>query len=111
VNLTIDRDVALARVEGDVELLQDLAQIFLEELPQLTDRLRTGLACDDSKAVQHAAHALKGSAGNFAATAVFELAKQLEAMGRDGDLSQAPTTYEALEAELDRLKNALTDLA
>jgi len=43
--MVLDRELAMARVGGDAELLQELAQLFLEEHPRLMNSAR--LAQDD----------------------------------------------------------------
>jgi HPt (histidine-containing phosphotransfer) domain-containing protein len=111
MDTVINRDVALARIEGDEELLNELFQLFLEELPGLVRGIRGALAQHDGKALQQAAHSLKGAAANLAADTVAGLAKQMESMGRDGNLDDASATYAALEAEVDRLKEALVTLS
>jgi HPt (histidine-containing phosphotransfer) domain-containing protein len=46
------------------------------------------------------AHALKGGVGNFFAMSVYETAYQLEIMGRDGQLADAPSVLAELEKQL-----------
>ena len=105
-----DRDATLARVDGDLEFLMELVELFLEDSPKLLSRIRDAVARGDSKALERAAHTLKGSVGNFDAKATFEAALKLENMGRNEDLSNAEEAYSALEEELERLKPALESL-
>ncbi|MFQ6096531.1 MAG: response regulator [Armatimonadota bacterium] len=106
----LDVDEALRKVEGDMQLLAELAEVFLEDYPRLLGELRSHVVTRRPDGVQRAAHALKGSAGNFAANGVYEAALRLETIGRDGDLSDADQALAVLEAELDRLHAALADL-
>ncbi|MEW6298511.1 MAG: Hpt domain-containing protein [Thermodesulfobacteriota bacterium] len=111
-NVTVlNLEEALARVDGDHQLLGELAALFLDEYPHMLAAIRAALARRDAKALQHAAHTLKGSVGNFGATAVFEAAFALEQMGRHGDFSGADAVCSRLEAELARLQPALATLA
>lgn len=103
--------LALDRVGGDRELLQEVAQVFLEASPELLQRVQKAVADRDSKALEQAAHALKGSVGNFAAEDVYQAAMRLEKMGRSGNLDGVEKALADLEAEMVRLSPALVDLS
>ena len=105
-----DLSEALARVDGDHELLAEMAELFLEESPRFISEIRTALEKDDTQTLTYAAHTLKGSVGNFAATEAAEAARQLEQMGRKGELAGAGVILAQLEAALGRLQPALEDL-
>ena len=53
------------------------------------------------------AHALKGGVGNFFADAAFAAADALESAARSGDIADAGNLLTKLEAELDRVKQAI----
>ena len=101
---------ALERVGGDNELLEEVAKLFLDSAPDLLGQIREAVARRDPQALQHAAHTLKGSVGNFGAEAAFDAALRLEKMGRAGDLAGVKEAFEALEAEMQRLEPALASL-
>ena len=65
---------------------------------------------DDSEALERAAHTLKGSVGDFAATSAYEMAFRLEQMGRDDNITHAEEAYTALEEEMKRLVPVLAEL-
>lgn len=96
----IDRSAALELVGEDEELLAELAGLFLETLPEYLTQLREALAKAESHPLERAAHALKGSVGNFCARGAAEAAFRLEQIGRSGDLSRAADALAALESEL-----------
>jgi signal transduction histidine kinase/CheY-like chemotaxis protein len=104
-----DKESALERVGGDQELLADLCRIFLEESPKHLTRLRVGIAAGNADSVYRAAHSLKGESSYLEATRVYETARQLESMGREENLSQAPAVLEVLERELTRLQCSLQE--
>ena len=62
-----DRDAALERMDGDVELLKELVGLFLDECPQRMAEIREALTRRDATKLRQAAHTLKGSVGNFGA--------------------------------------------
>jgi HPt (histidine-containing phosphotransfer) domain-containing protein len=105
-----DLSEALARVDGDHELLAEMAELFLEESPRFTSEIRTALEKNDTQTLTYAAHTLKGSVGNFAAPEAAEAARQLEQMGRKGELAGAGVILAQLEAALGRLQPALEGL-
>jgi HPt (histidine-containing phosphotransfer) domain-containing protein len=105
-----DIEAALARVDGDRALLVELVEIFSKEYPTTLAALQAAVATNDSQAVYHAAHTLKGSVGNFGATAAMEAARTLEMLGRQGELSEATAALAVLEEELGRLHSALESL-
>ncbi len=107
---SFDRNAALVQVDGDEELLGELAQMFLDELPIQLAALRDAVARGDSKAVEQAAHALKGAVGNFAARRSFDRARDLEMMGRAGDVARVREGLEDLEESLQSLEPALARL-
>jgi two-component system sensor histidine kinase/response regulator len=90
----------LARFDGDGELLRELAGIFLQECPKMLDDLRAALRAGDNKAVERAAHTLKGSVGNFAMPRPWETAQRLELLAKSGQLSGAEDILHALEQQL-----------
>ena len=87
-------------MEGDEELLQDICRIFLEESPKLMSRLQQAVAEENAEGVSQAAHSLKGESGYLGATNISQMAKQLETMGRDRELSQAATVLGQLQKEM-----------
>jgi len=106
----MDRALALARVGGDLELLQEIAALFLEEYPRALDDMHKALASGDAKLLDRAAHGLKGSVANFCARSAEDAAFQLEQMGRSQKLEQAPQVLAALEQALANLQIELASL-
>lgn len=102
---------ALDRVGGDSELLEEVAKLFLDSAPEMLGEVREAVARHDARAVEWAAHTLKGSVGNFGADAAFQAALRLERMGRAGDLTGSEDALAALETEIARLRLALMALA
>jgi len=93
-------DEALARVEGDLELLAKMAALFLESGPGLLAGVREAIDRQDAGELEHAAHDLKSSVGNFGARRAQEAALTLEQIGRGGDLRRVEESYRALKTSL-----------
>lgn len=106
----MDRATALARVGGDLELLKEIAALFLDEYPRALDDIHKALASGDAKLLERAAHGLKGSVANFCARPAEDAAFQLEQMGRAQKMDQASQTLAALEHSLALLQAELASL-
>jgi CheY-like chemotaxis protein len=109
-NEVLDRELALARVDGDEGLLADLAKLFCEECPKLLFAVEDAVARRDTAALKRAAHSLKGSMSTFAAREATEAALRLEELASAGELVDAEGAYRLLATQVDRLKQALESL-
>jgi HPt (histidine-containing phosphotransfer) domain-containing protein len=99
-NEVFDLRAALQQLDGDRKLLAELGELFFDECPGLLLRARAAVRAQDARALEVAAHTLKGAVSNFHAQASFNAASQLEKMGRTKDLSAAAVACALLEAEL-----------
>jgi HPt (histidine-containing phosphotransfer) domain-containing protein len=111
VNAVLDREELLQRVGGDRELLTELVVMFRDSVAGQLTALQEAVANQDCRAVERIAHSIKGSVGNFAARSAFATALRLEKMGRETDLAGAEAAVRELEAEIERLKQALATMA
>lgn len=105
-----DVDLALQRMGGDEQLLNELTVIFREHLPERTDALRLAAAQADLSALAKAAHVLKSAVGNFAALPAFEALQELEQSARDGDDKKCAVALERAYAAVDSLVAALPEV-
>ena len=97
----IDLAIALERVEGDRELLEEIARLFAEESVALLGEIRRARASEDIRELQRLAHTLKGAALNVAALKVAETALALETQARSGSMGNAGDLIEHLAQEVD----------
>jgi HPt (histidine-containing phosphotransfer) domain-containing protein len=107
---SLDREVALARVGGDPELLKEIAALFLENYRVWLGELRQAAERGDAQMVERTAHGLKGSVANFGASNAVEASLNLESLGRNRDLAGATESLAALEAALETLRGDLESL-
>jgi HPt (histidine-containing phosphotransfer) domain-containing protein len=110
-NDCIDWQAAWANLEGDRDLLSELALLFLDDLPQQMEAIHRAVDKAQNHDLERLAHRLKGSVGNFAAKPAFEAAFRLEKIARQGDSKQVPQAVDALEYEIRRLQGALEEWA
>lgn len=92
---------------GAPNLLNKIIALYLKDSPLLIDGLRTAIAAADADAVFKAAHALKNISANLGAQQVAEFSRQLEALGRSGDVAGAGALIEQLQREHIRARDSL----
>jgi len=103
----IDEQLMRERIGDDPELLQELIGIFCETSPALLQKIRLAVTETNGLALRNAAHALKGSVSNFAATRAYEVSGRLEVMGETGVFTDAASACALLEQEMAALDSAL----
>ncbi|OAI52714.1 hypothetical protein AYO44_16485 [Planctomycetaceae bacterium SCGC AG-212-F19] len=108
VEAPVDREAALARVDGDLAFLKELAGMFLEACPKHLDQIKSAMDLQDTKALQKAAHTLKGGVANFCAAGAFNAALRLEQKGKNGDLGGIETDFVTLQDEMAKVASGLT---
>jgi len=105
----LDWATMLNCVDGDLELLHKLVEVFWEDCPRMLSDIRKALDARSSKALLSAAHALKGSLSYFGANSALQAALRLEILGRQGTLEGTENAFSELEEGLSRLKPALVE--
>jgi len=106
----LDEALALSRVGGDVELLREVIDLFLDDYPSTLQKIQSAVAASDASALEQHAHSLKGSVSTFGASRAFEAAFQLEKQGRSGHLGGAQEGLIELEQALEALRPELESL-
>jgi len=90
--------VLVLMLEADAEALAEIVDAFLDEAPERLSELRAGAPAGDSVLVGRAAHTLKANAAMFGARHLEALCRDLEADARVGDLTDATSRIEAIDA-------------
>jgi HPt (histidine-containing phosphotransfer) domain-containing protein len=99
----------LARVGGDEEIARELVRLFMNECPRMLEAVRKSVAARCAVEIKRSAHLLKGSVSNFTETGPATAALELECIGRDERLDDAPAALARLEQELDALLPQLSE--
>lgn len=99
------------RLDGDLDLLRDLVQIFSEESPLLLQRIDRAIAQGAFEDVRKLSHKLKGSALQFSGSRVALLAASLEDMGAHQTLRGAAPVFSDLKREVASLEQSLQSMA
>jgi CheY-like chemotaxis protein/HPt (histidine-containing phosphotransfer) domain-containing protein len=97
----------LARFGGDVGLLRELAELFIQSCPKMLEDIRDAVHKHDAKALERAAHSLKGCVGNFFSQGARETAQRLELSGKSGDLAGAEELAHLLEEQVAEFNRVL----
>ena len=80
----IDHDEGIKRMGGDEELYKELLDGFCKYYKETTPRMKEALDDMNLKELTALAHGAKGAAGNISAKYLFDIAKELECIARDG---------------------------
>lgn len=104
---TFEWQEALADLDGDEEILRDLAGVFLAEADAMMAAVRNAVARRDATELRRAAHSLKGAVRVFHADHAAAAALYLEALGRDADFRDTDRALAELEEEVGRLGREL----
>ena len=104
----VDMPTLLARVENDMDLLREMVELFLDDAPRLLAEIDATFARQDSRGIERAAHALKGSMQSISALPAAHAAAALEETARTGDVFNAHRPLSLLKLEFDRLVSALS---
>ncbi len=107
VPMDIELSTLLAQADGDMELLGELVELFLDNLPKLLSDIHAAIAGGDRHALQSAAHTLRGSVGYFSEGPAFQAALRLEMLDSNDKLPEAEETSAELAHEIDLLRLAL----
>ena len=105
----LDISCALRRLDGNTNLLKDLALMYLEDVPALFHELKQAIEAQDYEEVTRTAHSISGLSATFEAIPCCTAAKALEASGRHKKTDAIPQQLAQLESEYQRLKKALEE--
>jgi signal transduction histidine kinase/DNA-binding response OmpR family regulator len=93
--------------EGEPDILDELIELFLDEVPTQLKALREAAQIGETQSVERIAHTLKGSSANMGALRMEALGAELEEAGRSEDLSAASGQISRLEEEFGRVRAVL----
>jgi len=94
---------ALEVVDGDLELLRDVVQMFSEEYRAQVRPLAEAVAQQDALTVESAAHKLSRVLGNVGGLAARDVAQRLKVMGETARLDGGEDLLAQLEEEIERI--------
>jgi HPt (histidine-containing phosphotransfer) domain-containing protein len=96
---------------GEPDVLKEVLELFLEDVPRRIERIRSSWQTGNAAELHRAAHSLKGSAGNIGAHELLDVCRQLDDLGRAGDVTGARPLIEALDAAYARVVEQIRRLS
>jgi KaiC/GvpD/RAD55 family RecA-like ATPase/CheY-like chemotaxis protein/HPt (histidine-containing phosphotransfer) domain-containing protein len=102
-----DKAGMMARLMEDEDLARTVAEGFLEDIPRQIEALRGYLEAGDAPGAERQAHAIKGASANVGGEALCAAAFDMEKAAKAGDLYAAGGHMAELDAQFDRLKEAM----
>ncbi|HEX5826741.1 MAG TPA: Hpt domain-containing protein [Candidatus Limnocylindrales bacterium] len=99
----------LAMVGDDADFVNDIVDTYLGDAPLQLTGMADALAAGDMTTLGRLAHTLKGNSRNVGATALAEVARELEEQARAGDPTGADARIATAAAEFERVTAALRD--
>jgi CheY-like chemotaxis protein len=105
----IDRALLLQRL-GDEQLAAEILGVFLGDCPQRLIAIKAAVDARDAERIRMSTHALKGAAGNIAATRLFDAARTLERLGAENRLEAAVAAWRQLSIEAAQVLDAIRQL-
>ena len=93
--------------DGSNGFLKEMINIYLEESPRLISEMKAALKENQVENFTRAAHTLKSSSANLGAMALSEMCKELEMMGKSGNMSRASEKAAIVAQEFEKVKKAL----
>ncbi|MEO0406603.1 MAG: response regulator [Cyanobacteria bacterium P01_A01_bin.135] len=97
----------------DMTLLQQLVEIYRRESPELVESIAAAIAQGEAGKLSRAAHTLKSSSAALGATALADLCRALEGLGRRGNpdaMTEAARLGQDLQAQYEQVDKALVHL-
>ena len=106
-NAEFDKEGALDRIDGDLELLNELVEIFLDEHKGQLAEMHRAIEKSDGVALSRAAHSIKSALGNLGGMAAHAAAFRLELAGKEGNFTEIPALCADLELEIKKFLSAV----
>ena len=110
LSLDVLEEFRTAMGDEGAEMVAELVQIFLEDTPQLLERLRNALAAGDLETAQQVAHTLKGTSASLGATRLSERCAELEASLHTAQPEALRAMVSQIEAAYAQVRPALQSL-
>lgn len=109
-DISFDPSIIRNLADGDTAFLIEIVTLFIREAPEQLLRIQHAIDSGDSAGLQLAAHSLKGASASLGALGLANCARQLEALARQGDISQAGELNTTLKRQFELLQPKLQQL-
>lgn len=107
--IDLDTYYELKRLMG-ADFIVEVIETYFGETGELLDQLRQVLSAGDAIAFGRLAHSIKSSSASLGALGFSQLARELEMMGKAGDLTGAGPRLERLAEDFQQVVSRLEEL-
>jgi len=97
----------LIEANGGPGQIRELIDLYLQQSNQLIEELGVAIRSGEAKEVEFLAHKCVGSSANCGMTAILPPLRELESIGRSGQLTGAEHPYADASRQLNRIKEFL----
>jgi len=105
-----DREKLLKNFSGDEDILLDIMEAFVEQIPKDLETLKESIALQDFQTLELKAHSLKGLCANFCAENASRMAFSIESLSKEKEIDELEKIYASFDKELNLLKDMLLEL-
>ena len=102
---------AVARIDGNEELLKQMAGITSEDLPEILSKTKSEIGSGDCEAAGKSLHKLKGMLSTFETDGVVLDLQEMIQVARRGNRAELQRLYDEHEPQVDELVAQIADLA
>lgn len=105
-----DAESALKICDGDEELVADIVEVFLGDVPNQFEKVKSGFEQNDFETLKRAAHSVKGASGNIAAEPLRLAAQEMEWAAKAQKVPEIRAAFQQVQYEFHRLKTHLNSV-
>jgi PAS domain S-box-containing protein len=102
-----DKESFTERMMNDDEMVREIVEIFLDDIPRQIEKLKVSLETGDAVTSERLAHSIKGAAANVSAELLREVAFHIEKAGKEGDLDTMSQSVHELEKQFSQVREAM----
>jgi len=107
LHVDLSRLQELAKEAGTPRIVEELSQIFLDDIARRIVALRIASKARDQRAYLNVIHAIKGSSGNFGAVRMARIAEASERQAKRGNLEESSACVAELERALEVVRRVI----
>jgi HPt (histidine-containing phosphotransfer) domain-containing protein len=96
--------------DGEGAVLAEIIGQYIDQSHGQRDALADAIYAGDARAIERAAHSLRGASANVGGTRLAEICGELEGLGRAHEVASASALLEEFDTELSRVQAALSHL-
>ncbi len=106
-SLIFNSEDALSRYDMELDILKEIIDDYLHAAPDQMEAIRSSLAEEDLAAASGIAHSLKGGASYIGAERLRDVAMEIEAASKAGELVKTRELFEIINIELELYQKAI----